>query len=183
MMDNKCKLTGITNEETLTIWTIQLQLDFQYKIIKHCFHAVEEGFSINTDGIIGGDFLSKYMCKIDYETQELTIIIGDTDIITPLYFDKNTLEKIRIPPRTKVIHPIKLTLNVDSLILNEEIQPGIFLANSIVPANGKCHVKILNTTDKEIEINRIKPKYKPLTNYLYFKQDAKQNKVRFNKKF
>lgn len=170
-INKKCKLTGITKQETLTLGSVQLQLDFQCDVVKHSFHAVEQDFPIDTDGIIGRDFLTRYMCKIDYETQTLTVILDNTEVVTPLYINKNAFNIIRIPPRTEIITPINLNLDQDSVILNEEIQTGVFIANSIVPSKGICHLKILNTTETEIIINKVKPKLIPLSNYFYFKQD------------
>lgn len=50
-----------------------MQLQIGNIKITHEFHVIENFFPIKTDGIIGTDFLQKYLCNINYETATLEI--------------------------------------------------------------------------------------------------------------
>lgn len=129
------------------------------------FYLVENDFPINTNGIIGRDFLINNMCKIDYELFTLSLSTEFTEYVLPLKTKVPEVLSIKVPARTEIIHPISIEVKEDSIILNSELQPGVFLANSIISKNGVVHVKILNTTEHDIKLCSIKPEIKYLKDY------------------
>ena len=92
---------------------------------------------------------------------------------------------IKIEKRSEIIYPLQLNLTEDSIILSNELEPGIFVGNTIVPGKSISHVKILNTTDEDIILKNIHLEIEPLSNYVFLtksKNHTKQqnNKDRFN---
>ena len=75
--------------------------------------------------------------------------------------------------RSEIIHPINIDINVDSIIINKEIQLGIFVSNTIIQGNRFCHVKILNTTDKDVILENVKFEIEPLKNYVFYNRTSR----------
>lgn len=131
--------------------------------IAHEFHIIDSNLPIITDGILGRDFLMKYLTKVDYETFTLTMIINNEEITIPM---KSRLKNnIQIPARTEITQAVTLNIKEDSVICSQELINGVFLANSIIPSKGIAHVKILNTLDHEVTINEFIPEVHPLKEY------------------
>ena len=74
-----CTLTGISNESTKSLGTVNMQLGIFDKTFFHNIPIVEKHFPIMTDGIIGRDIFNKLLAKIDYETFTLTFIIENEE--------------------------------------------------------------------------------------------------------
>lgn len=90
-----------------------------------------------------------------------------------IHYDKN----ISIPPRSQIIQPINVKLSEDSVILNEEIQEGVFIGSSIAPAKGIIHIHLMNTNNYKVMLNNFVPKYEPASNYnvLVSKENLQKN--------
>jgi len=159
----QCKITGITNDEILSLEKATIDLYYKETIVQHEFHIVNSNLPLATDGILGRDFLMNYLAKIDYGTFTLQIMVKNEAIILPMRSKFKTT--IEVPARSEVIQAILLHLKEDSIICNQEMIKGVFLANSIVPAKGIAHVKILNTLDRSITLSELKPKIHPLREY------------------
>ena len=142
-------ISGVTS----TVGTVKTFIQFngyEYPII---FHIIE-GLPPNIQGIIGTNFLKKFSAKIDFDTSRLYLR-------SPL-FEENFL----IPPRTKVITFVEVDYSEPMVILNQEIQPKIFIAGAIVePKNGEIPVRLLNIKNKAVKMEKIKPELKPFSNY------------------
>ena len=54
-----------------------------------------------------------------------------------------------------MICPLRFNLQQDSIIMNKEIEKGVFVASSIIPSVGICHVKILNTNNVTAILDKI----------------------------
>lgn len=179
--ENQCKITGILNTKTYSHGTASINLAYEEIKTAHQFHIVDSDLPILTDGIIGRDFLMKYLCKIDYETFTLTMRINNEDITMPM---KNNFKNFtKIPPRMEVIKAVHLNINEDSVICNRELIKGVFLSNAIVPANGTAHIRIVNTLDHEVTIPEFSPKIYPLRDYHIIKNvpENSYSEQRFNK--
>ena len=175
-----CTLTGISNESTKSLGTVNMQLGIFDKTFFHNIHIAEKHFPIMTDGIIGRDIFNKLLAKIDYETFTLTFVIENEEFTIPI---KTKIFKdfiITIPKRSETIHQININLKEDSLILNKEIADGIFLSNCIVPKEGLAHVKILNTTDNDVNFKNLEFDVEPFSNYHCITHNKVQNKL-YNK--
>lgn len=83
------------------------------------------------------------------------------------------ITKITIPSKTEIIHPIYLKICEDSLILNKESSEGVFVANTILPHKGICHVKLLNGKVSEITLLHSEVDLVPQKNY-------RKNRIRNN---
>ena len=142
---------------------VNLKFDIFDKNISHKLHIVEDNFPILTDGIIGRDILNRLLAKIDYETYSVIFVVKNEDLTIPM--KTRTLKDffITIPKRSETIHYINVNVKEDSLVLNKEIEDGIFVSNCIIPKEGMAHVKILNTIDKEV---KLKNDIEPISNYI-----------------
>ena len=100
-----------------------------------------------------------------YELFTLHIQSMENKIISPIYTQLPDKEYITIPQRSDYIHHIRIDNTEESIILNQEVQQGMFLANTILPAKGIKHVKILNMLEEEVTIPiiNIQPKISPLS--------------------
>lgn len=83
---------------------------------------------------------------------------------------------IKIEKRSESLHPIQLNLTEDSIILSKELEPGIFVGNTIVPGKGICHVKFLNTTDEDVILKNINFAIEPLHKYVFLTKSQNHNK-------
>ena len=90
------------------------------------FHIINENFLIHSDGIIGRDFFTKFLCKIDYESFTITLTLKEEEITLPMKSCINRNYCFKIEKRSEIIHPVDIDINEESIIINNEIQPGIF---------------------------------------------------------
>jgi len=88
---------------------------------------------------------------------------------------------IQVPPRSEIIQAISLHLKEDSIICNQEIIKGVFLANAIIPAKGIAHIKILHTCEHSIILSELEPEIHPLKEYhiLDYTKNPHASKKRF----
>lgn len=176
LSDAKCRITGITNTETSSLGTITAKLYFDNNCVNQEFHVVDDNFPISTNGILGRDFLMQTLCKIDYETFTISLYTNENETTIPMLTKLPKYENIIIPARMQVVKPINIDLSEDSVILNEEIQNGVYIANTIVPAKGIVHVKSLNTLETDVIIRDFKPRIRALTNYNIIEPNIKMKK-------
>lgn len=155
---------GVINSKGLV--SIELQTD-KY-IIPYKFHLLNSDFAIPCDGIIGLDFIKTFNCKIDYNSLEDWFIIRPQNLTYPIYvpitFSSGTNSTL-LPARSQVIRKIKLSSAEENILIpNQEIKPGVYVANTIATAQN-TFVRFLNTTDKcqIVGINNIK--FESLSNY------------------
>lgn len=163
---NQSVLRGITNQEILSLGSVNINLVSNNLNLPHSFQLVDNSFPIPTDGILGRDFLANYRCNIDYDSWLLTVNIHNNATIIPI--QNNSNGTIVLPARSEVIrHVSNLNLDKDVLVESSEIAPGVFCSNTIVSKITPC-VRIVNTNDKNIILNNFKPQVKPLENFHIF---------------
>ena len=162
-------LTGITSEAIQCLGTKRLNLDISDEEVEHTFHIVEDNFPIAADGIIGRDMLTKHMCKIDFETFTIIFNVNERDITLPMNSKPIYQTRITIPARSEAIVPLNIKVQEDSIVLNMEIKKGVYLGNSIIPARGVAHVRLLNTRDNEETLEYLNCKVRPLKHYDVYK--------------
>lgn len=162
--NRKFKINGITNSTIQTIAETETALITENDLsIVHNFQIVDDSFPIPTDGILGRDFLVKFKCTIDYESWLLNINTANYIISLPI--EDNAENAFTIPARCEVIRNIpNLSLTEDSVVLSQEIQPGVFCGNTIVSPTSRC-IKFVNTTENQVIIRNFKPKIDVLKNY------------------
>lgn len=162
-VNKKFKINGITNTAIETIAETQTALIINDISISHNFQIVNHDFPIPTDGILGRDFLVKFKCNIDYESWLLNINIENHIVTIPI--EDNTNNAFTIPARCEVIRNIpNFSIAEDSVVLAQEIQPGVFCGNTIVSPTSKC-IKFINTTENQVIIRNFKPKIDALKIY------------------
>lgn len=161
-------LSGIGDGMRSTLGEIDAKLKFNSSVgLTHNLFLVDEEFPVKTDGIIGRDFLDKYNCNLDYGSWIISFIYNQHKVEVPMFKFISVAENegVTLPAHTEVIQAVNLVLAEDSVIHSGEIAPGVFLADSIVPASGVKHVKILNKTDQQISLQNFPLRYEPLSNF------------------
>lgn len=168
------RVTGITEGVTNTIGEANTDITFLNGLtVNHSFQLVGCEFSILTDGILGRDFFIKYKCTLDYESWLLNFNFNNCIVTVPIEDKFN--ESILIPARCEVIRKLpNLNVNTDSVVLSQEILPGIFCGNTIISPD-KPYVKLINTTNKLVAITNFSPKIDKLEDYTMAKGDKKFN--------
>lgn len=159
--DSIINIQGISQEiiESKGLTSIELQTD-KY-IIPHSFHIVNQQFPIPCDGIIGIDFIKKFNCQLDFKPKEDWFIIRPNNLKFPIYVPityNSGNNRILLPARSQVVRKINITSIEDTNILipNQEIETGIYVANTISTSND-VYIRILNThhTDKLVDANNV----------------------------
>lgn len=165
-------IKGITNATIQTTGSTHLQIHLGNQIITHKFHIVPDIFNIHVEGIIGKDFLKKYKCLINYENMQLTINTGTTTRILTICDGPHDHTFI-IPPRTVITKQFRIASNDPCVVSNRELQPGVFVARTIVNAPD-AHLQILNTRDCPVQISKQILTFEPLSDYHVYNIDKTQ---------
>ena len=167
-IDNKINIQGINQGLIQSKGLTSLEIQTTKYIIPHNFHIVESTFSIPCDGILGIDFIKKYNCQLDFTPAKYLLIIRPDNLNYPIYVPINYSSgnnTIVLSARSEVVRKIELTSNEDSILIpNQEIQPGIYAANTVV-TTANAFVRLLNTTSTDQMVNVNKLNYEPLANY------------------
>lgn len=159
--DKTISMTGITSEKISTLGILHSKVNINNFSFAVDFNLVSEDFPIITDGILGQDFLEEYKCILDFSSQTLTLNFW-TQTTTNLHLYSN-INIISIPPRCEVYRNVLISnLSEDSVIFNNEIKPGVFIASSIVNKDNPI-IKILNTNDFTVNIDNPKFDFQPLS--------------------
>lgn len=158
----KCLITGVTHGEILSLGTTETSLTFDDVIVTHTFQVVDRNFPLRVDGIIGRDFLLRYKANIDYANYYLQFSYLEQLITVPL-IDRID-DSILIPARSQVVRRLDLVTTEPTVIMSQQIDDDIFVANSMV--DGVAFVRIVNTSMDDKFIKLFKPKTIPLRNYI-----------------
>jgi len=141
--DEKVTLIGATGQTTDTLGVIKARIPLGNKLIKHKVHIVEDNFSIRHEGILGADFLQKYVTHWNYPKRQLTI----EGTIFKLFPYKN----FTLAPRSETIIQAIASQNTIGIVHALEAQPGVVIGNCLVePRDSTCLVSVINITDKEV---------------------------------
>lgn len=172
--NRKCVIQGITDTKMQSIGTTYTNIHFSNECkIEHAFQIVEDNVLIEADGILGLDFLTKTKANLDYDTWTLTINtqnkVTEVPILSAPYANLLT-----IPPRCEVARRIEINQdkNIDVVIENQEIKPGVFIAGTITNL-AEPIIKILNTTNKLVTLDKYQVSYEPLTDFTITPTTAK----------
>jgi len=143
----KLKLQGIHENISETIGRTVLTLELGNLTKEHYFHVVPNDFKIRADAVMGRDLLVDMKANIDYGQRCLIIGLNKIPLLT---------STINVAPRTEQIIQIFVDRNGTGLVEEQEIEPGVFIPNSVVTADkNKATVMIVNTTGKEITTSKI----------------------------
>lgn len=170
----KITLRGITDGTIESYGTINVDLIFNNIYIKHKFHVVDRNFPIPSNGIMGKDFIQKYMCQIDYYDMTFTIRKEKYEIKTKIMLGPNE-DEIAIPPRCEIFKTFQITnFNETSFIESREIANGIFIANTIIHEQTAL-IRVINTTDAMKIISNKLNCSSGIKNYHIFTLDKTEN--------
>lgn len=132
----------------------------------HTFHIVPRDIFQSFDAIIGLDFISKFSAVLDYSEWQITINQPFKLSLPILNGPEET--SLIIPPRSEVIRKIPFEIEADVVIHKQEIQSGVYVANTINSPESP-YVRILNTNENTTYINLHKLEYSKLSDYSVYK--------------
>lgn len=161
--DKIITINGI-NGKSKSLGLIKLKLRYG----SYTFYAdlhVAKNLPKNVPALLGTDFLENYGAKINLQTMELELVHGNTNIFIP--FDGSTNNQIlTIPARSEILTFIRTKIKNECLILNKQVSPFVFIANSIAtPRQGKIPVRIINVANKEVCVDPKNIETKDLKDY------------------
>jgi len=145
-------IQGISQEVTKSRGLTSIEIQTSKYIIQHDFHIVNMQFAIPCDVILGIDFIKRYNCQLDFKPSEDWLIIRPNNIKHPIYVPiaySSGNNSLILPARSQVVRKIEINSEEDSaLIPNQEIQHGIYIANTIATVQN-AYIRLLNTTNTD----------------------------------
>lgn len=153
-VNNKTNIHGVTDGFVQSLGVLNAQIFIANHFIDQQLHIVPNSFPIQTNGILGKDFLRNNLCIIDYQSMKVIIRSGNKSLYLKLQDDRED-DFIEIPARCEIIKEVSFNrkLTEDQVIKPQEIAKGIFVASSIVNKN-KPIVRILNVTNDSIKLKK-----------------------------
>lgn len=162
-------IRGITDDPVITLGTFEMNLSLS-KPFRHKFHVVTDKFNIQTDGIIGKDFLVAHNCIIDYSHMTFTVRDSPDACILKLQHSQSK-QTLIIPPRCEVIRKFSIDTQTDVVVDHTHFAPGVYSSRTIINSKSP-YLRVINTTDKPQIISNKITKYEPLANFNCFKTDS-----------
>lgn len=161
-----------------SIGYVYLNFFCRNQVLAHKFY-VFDSLPCKTSGIIGHDFLNKYKSVLNFGNKSLLLWNNNVNMTIPLNFIQKS---ITIPARSESIHFINTLETEESVICTSELKEGIFIASALVtPVNGTIPIRILNTTDKDLILDKINPIIQKANDYnicLFEKTNKNANRVK-----
>lgn len=115
---------------------------------------VFKNLSCSASGILGDNFLKRNRAILDYSNNTLQLFSDDDSQSVSVKINSKGRYRHSIPPRCEVIKYIPTAIYEDCVVLSNEIQSGVFIAGLISkPHQGSIPVRILNTTNKEVNLD------------------------------
>lgn len=78
------QITGITDDPISSLGFVDTELIDENFLITHPLHVVSNSFHIPSDGILGKDFLKRFMCDISYRTGFPTLWLSNQPVYIPI---------------------------------------------------------------------------------------------------
>lgn len=168
IIDNKAiKINGITNDQIESLGKIETQIYLPTnKTLTHTFHIIPGDILLPFDAIVGLDFISKFSAILDYSKWELTIN-KPFKISLPIFNGPKKTTSV-IPPRSESIRKIPFEIEDDVVIHRQEIEQGVYVANTVVSRNSP-YVRILNTNNNMTYVNLNQLDYSNVSDYFVYK--------------
>jgi hypothetical protein len=105
--NSNCRISGITSGVIESIGTTKLNLKFDNRFLDHDFQVVSDSFPINTNGLLGKDFINKYKCIINLEDKLFTVNMRDGQIKIDIVSEIDYI----IPSRCRAIRKLNTYRN------------------------------------------------------------------------
>lgn len=177
----KINIKGITNNTIRSMGTAYSYLYLKTIDLEWKFHIVSDNFEIPADGILGKDFLKANKCRFGYDKMIISIDNFNQKETIPLIEgpNKNTMA---LPARSEVIRNFPIYIKEDTVILNQEILPGVYLPRTIVSKESP-YLRILNTTSQTVILDKnVKLKTQPLSDFKVYNVENVSRDPNHNKK-
>lgn len=162
-------IRGITDDPVTTLGTFEMTLLLS-KPFSHKFHVVNDEFNIQTDGIIGKDFLIANNCVIDYNHMTFSVSDAPNACILKLQHSSSK-QTLIIPPRCEVIRKFSIDTPADVVVDHTLFAPGVYSARTIINSESP-YLRVINTTDKPQIISNKITKYEPLDHFNCYKTET-----------
>lgn len=160
---DKINIRGI-NGLTTSIGSLDTKINFKNTSFEIKFNVVDQ-LPSNIAGLLGSDFLFNHKAKLDFK--ELTLTLSTTNHDTckiPLNIHDHFT--CVISARTEVVKYIPTNMMNTCVVLQQQIVPHVFIANSIAePINGTIPIRIVNLKNKPVTIENFKTNIKPASTY------------------
>lgn len=162
VVSERCVIKGVTPGAVKTLGRTKTRLTFEGGLqVYHYFQVLPKGFPLEVDGILGRDFLKSMKASIDYSTYLLTLNSGHDRFEVTLY--DSVEDSFIIPARSEVIRRLDVRFQEPTLILAKEVEPGVFISNSLV--QDVAYVKMINTDIVDRKIGCFRPRHLPLRKF------------------
>lgn len=158
------RIRGVTDNVIESLGTVKADLFMNDFTISHPFHIVPDDFNIPADGIVGNDFIELYECILNYRDKTFSFELDNKIISTPI-LDSPSADTLVLPAKAEVYRTFHLNKFTEPQFINNfEIQPGIFVANSIASSEYPI-LRVLNTTNDIKVIPKIISHSENLSNF------------------
>ena len=159
---------------TESLGSVNTTLKFQNKNFNVRFNVVEK-LPAHIPGLLGTDFLLTHNANVDFNTLTLTLNHENGIDMCTIPLDIHDNFTCTIPARTEVVRYLRTDLEDTCVVLQQEIIPHVFIANSIAePVNGTIPVRIVNLKNKPVKVENFKANIKPAS--LYYITELEQTK-------
>ena len=138
-------LQGVTGDSICVKGVVHMPVYHELFKCNHKFFVVDQ-LPQDLDLIIGQDFLQAHNVQLIFQSGELLV---------------------KVPPRTEMIVELPLKEKGDVLIVKQELQPGLYLGDTITTVKeNKVAVCIVNTNETEVNLEHVNIQYeRPPTQY------------------
>jgi transposase InsO family protein len=170
LLENNTVITGVGGNITCkNIAYLSLE-NCNERSFTHKFHVLHD-MPCHADGIIGLDFMRTYGANIDLHANLLTLHFNNQACVVQIHRNGDNATHLSLPARTESLHLIKVntllpTHRNEYVVSAMELRENVFLAGSIgTVKNNRIPVKILNTSDKDIQLPVFTPELTSITDY------------------
>lgn len=157
-------IRGITHDSLRSLGVKAVGIHFSDDIVVHDFHIVPDAFNIDSDGIIGKDFLVAYRCNIDYSKMIFSVPTKRRCANVLKLSNSSGDDMFVIPPRCEVIRQFKVNSTSDCVIDQLALAEGVYTARTIVNPQ-HAFVRVVNTTNEPKRIPVHIQQFEPIENF------------------
>lgn len=155
---------------------VYLSLSHNGEKFHHKFYVFKE-LPCKTNGILGQDFFKKFNAVLNFEcnTVQLLTDSGISVVLNFEYIAPKSHFYLTVPARSESTHFINTSFKEDCVVFSQELCEGVFIASTITkPNNGKIPIRILNTRDRDVNLNYFSIHKRKLNDYFIcqFSQNA-----------
>jgi transposase InsO family protein len=177
-------LSGIGAGVVTTRGSTGLRISVRDEIFEHEFLVVPDDFPIPVDAILGLDFLTRQKITLDFDTgtvitqkHKLKLENRNFSSTGPRGF-KIARDRIKVPARTHKLINVGINSVNPCIIANKKIANGVFLAACLVqPSGGNAKVSVANTTEEDIELEKLEFDYEEFSEVLEGSTQSKDLEV------